>query len=502
MLRPLYRFAHRRRHPLAAALLIWVLWSVLAREDAPSFWVLNWGLESGETSPGFIGVAIDAAMLTGGEWWAGEGPPRPVNLADDELLRWARLLQPAWVRLGGTEADRLWWRLDDEPDEDPSLSRADIIQFLAFVDNLNARPMLTVSTGPRVRDDDGDWQPEQLERLLDWLPSDYNGILEFGNEPGAHWLMFGPTHQIGFDQYSREFVKARGYSGTIPLAGPANAFWPEVGEPLSTLVGSSREFLESGANPAIFTWHYYPTQSRRCTVRTEGAGWESLLDVEAVTEFAKQSRKVRAWVDRYSPETQLWLGETGPAQCGGVDQLTNRFGASLWWLTQLGLAARTGQETVIRQSLMGGDYALLAYRNHYSPNPDYWAQLLWQRLMGPRWLAVTGADGPVQAFAHCTPDASGALTLLTVNLSDKPMNIRLPLGTDAVSVLTVTSTALDSRLVQVNGQLPETLDWSANAPLPWQPLAADSEQPPHSYRFSRIDQHTYCAATPMPPGLR
>lgn len=500
MLRPLYRFAHRRRHPLAAALLIWLLWSVLAREDAPSSWVLNWGLEQGETSSEFIGVAIDAAMLTGGEWWAGEGPPRPVDLADAELLHWAQLLQPAWVRLGGTEADRLWWRLDDEADIDPSLSRADIIRFLAFVEALQAKPMLTVSTGPRVRDDNDDWQPDQLQRLLDWLPIDYSGILEFGNEPGAHWLMFGPSHQIGFDQYSREFERARHYTGDIPLAGPANAFWPEVGEPLSTFVGSSREFLQSGVDPAIFTWHYYPTQSRRCRVRTEGAEWESLLDVEAVTEFAQQSRKVKSWIERYSPNTRLWLGETGPAQCGGVDQLTNRFGASLWWLTQLGLAAKTGQETVIRQSLMGGDYALLAYRNHYSPNPDYWAQLLWQRLMGPRWLAVTGADGAVQAFAHCAPGDSGRTTLLTVNLTDQPMNIRLPLGAEPAEALTVTSTALDSRLVQVNGHLPETLDWQATAPLPWQPLGLHSVQPAHSYRFSRIADHPYCSGEP--PGLR
>jgi len=106
----------------------------------------------------------------------------------------------------------------------------------------------------------------------------------------------------------------------------------------------------------------------------------------------------------------------------------------------------------------------------------------------------------VQAFAHCEPGDGGGISLLTVNLTDQPMSIRLPFGSEPAQALTVTSTALDSRLVQINGQLPETLDWSAEAPLPWQPLALQSEQPAHSYRFSRIADHPYCSGEP--PGLR
>ena len=491
MLRPLYRLAHRRRHPILAALAVLTIWLFFAQKDAPSHLVLNWGFDSGETSPDFLGVAIDAAMLTGGDWWSGDTTlPRPIDLTDPDLLRWSQLLQPDWVRLGGTEADRLWWQVDTETVAEPNLSQSDLNHFLTFVDWLDARPMITVSTGPRVRNQ-GEWQPDQLKRLIDWLPPNYNGVLEFGNEPGAHWLMFGLGHQFGFEQYGQEFQAARQIAAPIPLAGPANAFWPEVGEPLRAIVGTSRTFLESGINPDIFTWHYYPTQSDRCGVRTEGAEWESLLDVETLDEFTRQAKRVQGWIHRYSPNTQLWLGETGPAQCGGVDRLTNRFGSSLWWLSHLGIAAETGQETVIRQSLMGGDYALLAYRQNYSPNPDFWAQVLWQRLMGSKWVSVIGYGSTLRAYAHCHPTEAGTLTLLTVNLNERPVSLALPTRSEVRSI-TVTSLGLDSRLVQVEGRLPETLDWDREDPLPWQMLSPEGDQPGHSYRFTLFPDHPYC----------
>ncbi|WP_028670294.1 hypothetical protein [Saccharospirillum impatiens] len=482
------------RHPrwLSVALVLILIGLVWAPARTPTTIYLSLGFERGETSADFVGVAIDAAMLTGGDWWTDhDGPPRPLDLDDEGLRYWSRILAPAWVRLGGTEADKLWWQSPDDPSPaQPWLDQSDLDGFLRFTRAVDARPMITTSTGPRVRQQ-GDWQPDQLQRLLGWLPDDYNGVLEFGNEPGAHWLMFGLRHQYGFDQYTREFARARAQTVDIPLAGPANAFWPEIGEPLRPLVGSSRTFLENGANPAIFSWHYYPTQSSRCRVRTEGTEWESLIDIEAVAEFTRQARRVRGWVDRYSPDSELWLGETGPAQCGGVDQLTNRFGSSLWWLTQLGTAARTGQDTIIRQSLVGGDYALLAYRTRYSPNPDYWAQVLWNRLMGPRWFEVRGSGRVIQAYAHCDPTTPGIMTLLTVNLQPVPVTLILPDNAPR-PMLTVTSPALDSRYVQVENQWPETFDWETADPLPWVLRDSNEAQPGYSYRFTRLDAPEDC----------
>ncbi|WP_161599250.1 hypothetical protein [Reinekea blandensis] len=491
----------RRLHPvlthpkiMVLEVLLVALWLVLGRGDRPDAVTLVWTHEQYQVSEDFLGVAIDAAMLTDGEWWSESGsPPRPLEFDDPSLLRWTQLLAPDWVRLGGTEADKLWLPEAGEVAPDaPQLPQSLFNDYLRFTEAVGARPFITVSTGPLVRQESV-WQPLQLDRLLSWLPKNFNGHLEFGNEPGAHWLIFGRSHQIRFDQLAQEYQQAQQQVNDygLKLAGPANAFWPEIGEPLKQLFGSSKDFLQAGARPDIFTWHYYPTQSSRCGVKTEPADWDGLLEMETIREFEKRNRIITRWLRRYSPQSELWLGETGPAQCGGRARLTDRFGASLWWLTHLGIAAVNGNQTVIRQSLVGGDYALLRYNDGYSPNPDFWASLLWQRTMGSRGLRVADSDGLIRAVAHCHPDQTGVLSMVIVNLTDQSVAIALPQVQQA-NYLDVTSTSLGSRYTLVDDRLAETLNWQDIALLPWRPWSEDPDLPGYSYRWLQVADVDAC----------
>ena len=92
-----------------------------------------------------------------------------------------------------------------------------------------------------------------------------------------------------------------------------------------------------------------------------------------------------------------------------------------------------------RQTLLGGNYELLDH-NTYEPNPDFYAALLWRRLMGVKVLDVdlhrhprsgsgsgSGSESEmVRAYASCTPrgktaearrKSEGSVTLLLLNLS-------------------------------------------------------------------------------------
>lgn len=484
--------AWRRLHPIlthpkiiALEVVLLTAWLLIGRGDQPQSITLVWTHERYEVSEDYLGVAIDAAMVTNGEWWENsDSPPRPLKFNEPSLLRWSKLLQPAWVRLGGTEADKLWLAEPSEASPDvPILKRALFEDYLQFTRDIGARPFVTVSNGPVTRVDNA-WQPFQLERLMTWLPPSFNGHLEFGNEPGAHWLIFGRQHQIGFNQLAEEYQQARSLTQSqgVKLAGPANAFWPEIGEPLKQVFGSSKDFLEAGANPDIFTWHYYPTQSSRCGVKTEDANWDGLLDVATMREFEKRNRIIARWLRQYSPNSEQWLGETGPAQCGGKARLTDRFGASLWWLSHLGIAAQGGNQTVIRQSLMGGDYALLRYNDGYSPNPDYWASLLWLRTMGPKGFRVAETDGEIRAVAHCRKNRPGELSMVVVNLSNQAVNVSLPQAQQG-QFIDVTSNALNSRFTFIQDQLAEVLDWTSIEFLPWQPIDNWPKMAAHSYRW-------------------
>jgi heparanase len=474
-------------------LLLLGLWLLTGHGDDSESMTLVWTDKPVEISDAFFGVAIDAAMLTDGEWWSNsDSPPRPLDFNNPQLIRWTRLLAPDWVRLGGTEADKLWLTQAAEVTPNaPELSRNKLNQFLNFVSRIKARPFISISTGPLTRSN-GQWQPEQLQRLLQWLPQDFNGALEFGNEPGAHWLIFGRTHQIAFEQLADEYQQARRltHAHNIKLAGPANAFWPEIGEPLKQLFGSSKDFLTAHANPDIFTWHYYPTQSSRCGVKTEGASWDGLLSIETQREFEKRSIIIQRWLKQYAPQSHQWLGETGPAQCGGKAMLTDRFGSSLWWLSQLGSAAKYGNETVIRQSLVGGDYALLGYRQGYSPNPDFWASLLWQQNMGAVAFPMAETDGGLRAFAHCHPNRNAVMSVLLVNLNNHNVRITLP-QMQSGRFLDVTSYQLSSRYTLINGVIAASLSWE-EASLPW--IQADQwrDMPAYSYRWVQVDGAEQC----------
>ena len=486
--------AHKKPWLLGIESVLLALWLLLGRGDEPDAVTLTWTAQRYEVSPRFLGVAIDAAMVTNGEWWAdSDSPPRPLDFSDTELLRWTSLLHPGWVRLGGTEADKLWLKSKtDESVHSSTLTRDQLSSFLEFTRATGAKPFITVNAGPLSRIE-RQWQPDQLQRLLGWLPDDYDGNLEFGNEPGAHWLIFGRQHQISFEQLADEYRSARAITQqrNIALAGPANAFWPEIGEPLKQVFGSSEDFLQADANPDIFTWHYYPTQSNRCGVKTEGADWHALLDTETFDEFAKRSNIIQQWLAKYSPDSVQWLGETGPAQCGGKAKLTDRFGASLWWLTHLGIAASTGNQTVIRQSLVGGDYALLRYHQGYSPNPDFWASLMWQQNMGPEGFQVAIGSDRIRAFAHCHPTQANSMTVLLVNLTDQVVEVTLPQAKDA-RFLEVTSLQLDSRFTFVEQQLAGIFNWQQPDSLPWQPMSQWRPLPAYSYRWTVVPNVHQC----------
>jgi heparanase len=144
---------------------------------------------------------------------------------------------------------------------------------------------------------------------------------------------------------------------------------------------------------------------------------------------------VRTRRDQYAPGRPLWLGETGNAQVGGEPGLSDVYLASLWWLDQLGLLARHEHDVIIRHTLVGSDYGMLELNTDdgaYSltPRPDYWASLLWRRLMGKQSHAVTlehTVGGKLRIYAHATPEKDRGVTLLALNLDhERSVAISLP----------------------------------------------------------------------------
>jgi len=103
------------------------------------------------------------------------------------------------------------------------------------------------------------------------------------------------------------------------------------------------------------------------------------------------------------------------------------FGDSFWYLDALGTKALHGYGALCRQDFIGADYGMTDCSTG-TPLPDYWAGLLWSRLMGPTVLAARVESlnsTAIRAYAHCTVGHNGSVTVLLINLSQQATIISL-----------------------------------------------------------------------------
>jgi heparanase 1 len=431
-----------------------------------------------EVDERFLSVALDTSQVLGGHWWSsdargvefGRGDERtaPFDFARPRLRRLAAALAPAYLRIGGTEADVAYYDMSaGESHSAPSpyqlvLTRARWDAVNEFARAAGYDVLFTVNAGPGPRARDGRWSPENAESLLDYTrAAGYRvPVWELGNEVDSYWFTHGLSSRVSGRQYAEDLALFGSRVHAIfpqgRVAGPAAFYWPITGEGVS--IGSSfmTDFLDAGgARADIVTWHFYPQQSRRCPVATRRASATRLLDPAALDEAARWADEIHGLTAARAPHAELWLDETGNAQCGGEPGISDRFVASLWWVDELGLAATHGQRVVVRQTLAGSNYGLID-DERVAPNPDYWASLLWKRLMGRVVLAVhpAGDDPAVRAYAHCTPDGGGGMSLLVVNLhSDQHARVRVEgYDTSGARLYRVTAPSLTSADVLLNGE--------------------------------------------------
>jgi len=470
---------------------------------------------AGRVSPRYLSFAIDTSQLVGGAWWdpgalrkekgTGTVPARVFDFDRPKLDGLVRALEPAYLRVGGSEADKLYYDLDDRLDAPPEgydsrmrLEHWDGLQ--RFVKQHDLELVFTLNAGPSARGDGGAWQPDNAEHLLRHASrrGDQIARIELGNEANLFWYVFGPWHAASAEQYAEDLALSEELLETyVPgtkLTGQSSAFWPVIGEPLTAFYDFQEDYLREAAPHIDYVaWHYYPQQSRRCFTASRRAHPTRLLVPEHLDEVELWAEANVEWRDRYAPGQQLWMGETGNAQCGGEPGVSDRFIASLWWMDQLGLLARHDHAVVVRQTLSGMNYGMLSEPD-LEPRPDYWASVLWKRLMGRDVLPVEVDAPTLRAYAHCTPDdvaPPGAYTLLAINL-DPRRAVTLALDAPAQSYIVTAPDVLgvETRLGGRTLAVESTAGGGVVIPeLPPAPVAtAEPRLPPTSFGFFVLDR--------------
>lgn len=432
------------------------------------------------TDPRFLSIALDWALIVGERWWEGTRRTRrgfgsvrarKLDLNDPRLISAAAALGPAYLRLGGSESDRMAFDAPAVPGNRalghlPSLSQCPTIlspdrwdEVVTFAGAAALDLFVCVGVGACARDQRGRWEPHSFRRFLDHLErrGQRVAVWELGNEVNGFPFIHGLSARVSPAQYAEDFGLFRrvlekqdpengnsAKSEELPLrAGPASAVWPVIGEPIP-MAGKVARRLRSGLD--MLTWHYYPYQSRRGVIGVRRVGFRNALRSRARRSAQRLAGRMRRCAATNGIGS-VWLSETGQALFGGEPGISDRFAGSLWWLDHLGTMARAGMNGVVRQALVGGDYGLLEQEG-LRPRPDFWCSLLWKSLMGTVVYDPLELGGSLRVYRQSRADGEKGWSALAVNMSRRR---EVELELEGAAQIWRVEGSLDGRELEVNG---------------------------------------------------
>ncbi len=388
---------------------------------------------------------------------------KPINLYNERLRKLAAALGPAYVRVSGTWANSTYFFNSDAPApaDPPSgfkgiLTRRQWKGVVDFSNAVGAKIVTSFSISAGTRDSTGLWTPSQAQQILAYTQSVGGSIAaaEFMNEPTMPEMGGAPK---GYDAqaFARDITAFRAFARQsapdMLILGPGG-----VGEG-SSIMPAGMHIMKTDAileqtGPAfdVFTYHFYGAVSSRCSSFGAAASTTSGAALsEGWLNRADQSERVYAALrDRFEHGKPIWLTETAQAACGG-DRWASTFLDSFRYLNQLGDLAKRGVQVHMHNTLAASDYGLLDEKT-YEPRPNYWAALLWHKLMGTTVLDPDASPSPrLRIYAQCLAEQPGGVAMLVLNTSrDAAQTLRIPIKSERY---TLTAQVLKSNQVQLNG---------------------------------------------------
>jgi len=391
----------------------------------------------------------------------------PIDVTNTRLRKLAAALGPAYLRVSGTWANTVYFHDSDTPaPASPPrgfkgiLTRSQWRSVVEFTHAVNAGLTTSFAVSSGVRDAAGVWTPDQARRLLDYTKAVGGEIAaaEFFNEPTMPEYGGAPA---GYDaaQHARDFAAFRAFAReaapNMRIVGPAS-----VGEAVllpamsgkAPSVLKTEDLLSASPRPVfdVFSYHFYGAASIRCAAMGPGAQTtaEAALSEDWLSRADRSYTFYAGLRDRFEPGTPIWITEMADAACGG-NPWASTFLDTFRYLDQHGRLARNGVSVVFHNTLASSEYGLLD-QNTFAPRPNYWAALLWRRLMGQNVLDAGPARPGLSLHAQCLPGHPGGVTLLAINTSATDGHaIQLPLAAERY---TLTAEKLESDRIRLHGQ--------------------------------------------------
>jgi heparanase len=388
----------------------------------------------------------------------------PIDLSQARLRKLAAALGPTYLRVSGTWANSTYFQdLDGSAPTAPPkgfngvLTRAQWKGVVDFAHAVNAEIITSFAMGDGTRNAEGVWTPDQARALLAYTKSIGGRIAaaEFMNEPNVAGRTGAPK---GYDAaaYARDIAVFRPFlKQTTPATlflGPGSVL--EGGSlpiPMGASLSSENLLKATGPTYDAFSYHLYAAISQRCaggapamgTTAAAALSEEWLSRPDAIHAFYAALR------DKYESGKPLWLTETADTGCGG-NPWASTFLDTFRYLDEHARLAQQGVRVVMHNTLAASDYGLLD-ENTFVPRPNYWAALVWHKLMGTTVLKPGPSPTPsLHLYADCLADVPGGVALLAINTNQTDSQT-LALSTPSKRY-TMTAAKLEDTRVELNGK--------------------------------------------------
>ncbi len=396
----------------------------------------------------------------------------PIDLYNPRLRKMAKELGTAWVRISGTWANKTYYDFDGHcngviPEGFQNLlTREQWIGVLEFVKATNTKLLVSIANCPGIHAAN-EPMPMDQAALLFKFSADYGvpiSAAEFTNEPNmmaVSGLPYGYTaadhardHDI-FGAWLKEnypdclFVGPCTV-GDIDMMGTGN---DQAGGGIASalkMVTTEDLLGENKVKLDVFSYHYYNGVSERGIAM--GGHWpeETALTDAYLRVAANCARQYVARRDRYVPGGQMWITESGDAGCGGNTWASTYMDVPRT-LNELGEFSTVTDGVIFHNTLASSDYGFLKHGT-FEPRPNYFAVLLWNRLMGKTCYA-TGEEirEGAHVYCHSRKDGKDGCVYLVINNSlTETTTVELP--KEAQMYALTGNGKLRSRTMLLNGK--------------------------------------------------
>jgi len=411
---------------------------------------------------------LDPEKVESGGFAALKRKISPVNLYDKKLRTLATALGPMYIRVSGTWANTTYFQDNDEPKLESApkgyenvLTRAEWKGVIDFCKATDSKLVTSFAISNGMRDEDGNWTPEQAKPLINYTKSIGGEIAaaEMFNE--VTYSVLGGTPE-GYDAvwFARDYSAFKEFvHSAVPemkILGPSS-----VGEgpvslsdgmdaPVDVMSGtiSTEDIFNTDPMPEfdLFSYHFYGSVSRRCG---GGLNQEDALSKEWLSKTEGGLKYYAELCNKYMPGAPIWLTETAEAACGG-DPLAATYVDCFRYLEQLGRLAKKNVQVVMHNTLCASEYALLE-QDTYKPRPNYWAALLWNKLMGTKVYDAGIESSDIDVFVHDLKNSSDGYVVLIVNPTSIGSSIEIPANAEQY-LLTADGENLQTKSVKLNGE--------------------------------------------------